>query len=100
MAPEPLVRIPFTLAEMGELPQRMRYEFWDGTADSPSEPARVNFHVPPPVTDADIVTQPLPQMKALEVLRPLWLIVPRKEDSSYRRIRIGGLGHRGKPHNF
>lgn len=71
MAPEPLIWLPFTLAEMGELPHRMRYEFWDGTADFPSDPAHVNFYVPPPVTDAGIVTKPLPHMKALEVLHPL-----------------------------
>jgi phosphoglycerate dehydrogenase-like enzyme len=71
MAQEPLVWMPFTLAEMGELPHRMRYEFWDGTTDFPSDPAHVSFYVPPPVTDAGIVTRPLQDMKALEVLQPL-----------------------------
>jgi phosphoglycerate dehydrogenase-like enzyme len=71
MTVKPLVWIPFTPEEMGPLPPGMHYEFWDGTADFPSDPAKVKFYVPPPVTDAGIVCRPLPHMSALDVLHPL-----------------------------
>lgn len=66
-----IVWMPFSSEEMDYVPQGLRYEFWDGTGEFPSDPANVSFYVPPAVTEAHIVCKPLPRMSSLEVLHPL-----------------------------
>ncbi|MFJ4191889.1 2-hydroxyacid dehydrogenase [Kitasatospora sp. NPDC089509] len=72
MTPAPRqVWLPVQFADLAGLPAGLRYGRWDGGPVYPSDPAEVEFYVPPLVQDVGTVTRPLRLMTRLDVVQAL-----------------------------
>ncbi|WP_399936917.1 2-hydroxyacid dehydrogenase [Streptomyces sp. BBFR25] len=67
----PQVWLPAQFADLTDLPTGLEYARWDGRSAFPSDPAEVNFYVPPLTKDIDVIGKPLPRMTSLRVVQAL-----------------------------
>ncbi|WP_332881044.1 NAD(P)-dependent oxidoreductase [Streptomyces sp. NBC_00564] len=65
------VRLPVQFTSFSGLPEGLRYARWDGGSAFPSDPAEVEFYVPPLVQDVDIISRPLGRMTSLRAVQAL-----------------------------
>ncbi|MGA5134899.1 2-hydroxyacid dehydrogenase [Streptomyces olivoreticuli] len=72
MTPAPRqVWLPAQFTDLAGLPEGLRYARWDGGPDYPSDPAEVEFYIPPLVQDVGIITRPLGLMTGLGAVQAL-----------------------------
>ncbi|MEU5140387.1 2-hydroxyacid dehydrogenase [Streptomyces sp. NPDC021139] len=67
----PQVWLPAQFADLTDLPTGLEYARWDGRSAFPSDPAEVNFYVPPLTKDIDVIGKPLPRMTSLRAVQAL-----------------------------
>ncbi|MFD5281695.1 2-hydroxyacid dehydrogenase [Streptomyces rubrogriseus] len=67
----PQVWLPAQFADLTDLPPGLEYARWDGRSAYPSDPAEVEFYVPPLTKDIDVVGRPLPRMTRLRAVQAL-----------------------------
>ncbi|MCX5562795.1 2-hydroxyacid dehydrogenase [Streptomyces sp. NBC_00038] len=65
------VWLPAQFTSFSGLPEGLRYARWDGGSAFPSDPAEVEFYVPPLVQDVDIISRPLGRMTSLRAVQAL-----------------------------
>ncbi|MEU9283551.1 2-hydroxyacid dehydrogenase [Streptomyces sp. NPDC048275] len=65
------VWLPAQFTSYAGLPEGLRYARWDGGSVFPSDPAEVEFYVPPLVQDLDTISRPLDRMTSLTVVQAL-----------------------------
>lgn len=65
------VRLPAQFTSFSGLPEGLRYARWDGGSAFPSDPAEVEFYVPPLVQDVDIISRPRGRMTSLRAVQAL-----------------------------
>ncbi|MFJ4466978.1 2-hydroxyacid dehydrogenase [Streptomyces sp. NPDC089424] len=72
MTPTPRqVWLPAQFTRLDGLPAGLRYARWDGSSPFPSDPAEVEFYVPPLVQDIATIGSPLPRMTRLKAVQAL-----------------------------
>ncbi|MFD8536090.1 2-hydroxyacid dehydrogenase [Streptomyces rubrogriseus] len=67
----PQVWLPTQFADLTDLPPGLEYARWDGRSAYPSDPAEVEFYVPPLTKDIDVIGRPLPRMTRLRAVQAL-----------------------------
>ncbi|MFF9100994.1 2-hydroxyacid dehydrogenase [Streptomyces rubrogriseus] len=67
----PQVWLPTQFADLTDLPPGLEYARWDGRSAYPSDPAEVEFYVPPLTKDIDVISRPLPRMTRLRAVQAL-----------------------------
>ncbi|MFD3941796.1 2-hydroxyacid dehydrogenase [Streptomyces sp. NPDC058579] len=65
------VWLPAELTSLTGLPAGLRYAHWDGRSPFPSDPAAVEFYVPPLVQDIGVISRPLDRMTRLKAVQAL-----------------------------
>ncbi|MFE3073884.1 2-hydroxyacid dehydrogenase [Streptomyces sp. NPDC059247] len=65
------VWLPTEFTSLIGLPGGLRYARWDGHSPFPSDPAAVEFYVPPLVQDLGVISRPLPRMTRLRAVQAL-----------------------------
>ncbi|MFI8438289.1 2-hydroxyacid dehydrogenase [Streptomyces sp. NPDC079020] len=65
------VWLPAEFTSLAGLPVGLRYAHWDGRSPFPSDPADVEFYVPPLVQDIGIISRPLGRMTRLRAVQAL-----------------------------
>ncbi|MEU9996749.1 hypothetical protein [Streptomyces sp. NPDC050848] len=65
------VWLPAELTCLTGLPDGLRYAHWDGRSPFPSDPAAVEFYVPPLVQDIGVISRPLDRMTRLKAVQAL-----------------------------
>ena len=65
------VWLPTQFTSLADLPAGLRYARWDGLSAFPSDPAEVEFYVPPLVQDIGTISRPLPRMTRLQAVQAL-----------------------------
>lgn len=67
----PQVWLPAQFASFAGLPAGLKYARWDGRSAFPSDPADVEFYVPPLTKDIDVIGKPLARMTRLRTVQAL-----------------------------
>ncbi|MFJ5263801.1 2-hydroxyacid dehydrogenase [Streptomyces sp. NPDC088387] len=65
------VWLPTQFTNLADLPENLRYAHWDGRSPFPSDPADVQFYVPPLVQDLGTISRPLARMTRLRAVQAL-----------------------------
>lgn len=65
------VWLPAQFTSLSGLPTGLRYARWDGLSAFPSDPAEVDFYVPPLVQDISVISRPLAHMTRLKAVQAL-----------------------------
>ncbi|MGW1004776.1 2-hydroxyacid dehydrogenase [Streptomyces sp. NPDC002520] len=65
------VWLPVEFNRLTGLPAGLRYAHWDGRSPFPSDPAAVEFYVPPLVQDIGVISRPLGRMTRLKAVQAL-----------------------------
>ena len=65
------VWLPAQFTSLAGLPTGLRYTHWDGRSAFPSDPAEVEFYVPPLVQDIGVISRPLARMTRLKAVQAL-----------------------------
>ncbi|GGZ50172.1 dehydrogenase [Streptomyces inusitatus] len=65
------VWLPTEFTSLTGLPGGLRYAHWDGRSPFPSDPAAVEFYVPPLVQNLDVIGGPLARMTRLKAVQAL-----------------------------
>ncbi|MEU5256174.1 2-hydroxyacid dehydrogenase [Streptomyces longwoodensis] len=65
------VWLPQQFADFAGLPAGLQYTRWDGVSAFPTDPAVVEFYVPPLVQDIGVISKPLTDMTRLRVVQAL-----------------------------
>jgi phosphoglycerate dehydrogenase-like enzyme len=70
-ARSPQVWLPAQFGRLADLPPGLDYARWDGRSAFPTDPAEVEFYVPPLTKDIDIIAGPLARMTRLRAVQAL-----------------------------
>ncbi|CAM5446308.1 dehydrogenase [Streptomyces spiroverticillatus] len=70
-ARHPQVWLPTQFCRLADLPPGLDYARWDGRSAFPTDPAEVEFYVPPLTKDIDIIAGPLAGMTRLRAVQAL-----------------------------
>ncbi|MFK0119549.1 2-hydroxyacid dehydrogenase [Streptomyces sp. NPDC090994] len=70
-ASSPQVWLPAQFTRLTDLPQGLKYARWDGRPPYPTDPAEVEFYVPPLTQDIDVIAGPLARMTRLRAVQAL-----------------------------
>ncbi|MFF3513310.1 2-hydroxyacid dehydrogenase [Streptomyces sp. NPDC002573] len=65
------VWLPFRAEEIGDLPEGLRYRYWDGGREFPADPADCVFYVVPYMKGSEIAVRPMAALTSVRVVQTL-----------------------------